>query len=182
MAVLAPDHRESRQRADRLQRAIDPRRDALGIRRDGGEHHVDVRRASGVSQPSSASGIHPRVGSSIAYRNDGGDGVLGAGFSLAGPPAIKRCPSGIAQDGEIRRVRYDGHDKLGLDGQRLVPVGQRPGIIEYRRFPETFVKVVGHYPPRGAPQVETRGPRALAPLVRELQILQRTPHLWGSMP
>ncbi|MGK3962803.1 RHS repeat-associated core domain-containing protein [Sorangium sp. So ce118] len=95
-------------------------------------------------------GVGPRL--QLVYRSDGGDGVLGAGFSLAGLSAITRCPSNLAQDGEIRGVRYDGDDKLCLDGQRLVPVGQGPGTIEYRMFPDTFVKVVGHYPPgEGAP-------------------------------
>ncbi|WP_437829842.1 RHS repeat-associated core domain-containing protein [Sorangium sp. So ce1153] len=95
-------------------------------------------------------GVGPRI--QLVYRSDGGDGVLGAGFSLAGLSAITRCPSSLAQDGEIRGVRYDGDDKLCLDGQRLVPVGQGSGTIEYRTFPDTFVKVVGHYPPGdGAP-------------------------------
>ncbi|WP_437653680.1 RHS repeat-associated core domain-containing protein [Sorangium sp. So ce1182] len=95
-------------------------------------------------------GVGPRI--QLVYRSDGGDGVLGAGFSLAGLSAITRCPSNLAQDGEIRGVRYDRDDKLCLDGQRLVPVGQGSGTIEYRTFPETFVKVVGHYPPGdGAP-------------------------------
>ncbi|XYH93819.1 RHS repeat-associated core domain-containing protein [Sorangium sp. So ce1128] len=95
-------------------------------------------------------GVGPRI--QLVYRSDGGDGVLGAGFSLAGLSAITRCPSNLAQDGEIRGVRYDADDKLCLDGQRLVPVGQGPGTIEYRTFPDTFVKVVGHYPPGdGAP-------------------------------
>ncbi|MGK3959481.1 RHS repeat-associated core domain-containing protein [Sorangium sp. So ce118] len=90
-------------------------------------------------------GVGPRI--QLVYRSDGGDGVLGAGFSLAGLSAISRCPSNLAQDGEIRGVRYDADDKLCLDGQRLVPVGQGPRTIEYRTFPDTFVKVVGHYPP-----------------------------------
>ncbi|XXT16045.1 RHS repeat-associated core domain-containing protein [Sorangium sp. So ce429] len=95
-------------------------------------------------------GVGPRI--QLVYRSDGGDGVLGAGFSLAGLSAITRCPSSLAQDGEIRGVRYDRDDKLCLDGQRLVPVGQGSGTIEYRTFPDTFVKVVGHYPPGdGAP-------------------------------
>ncbi|WP_437734434.1 RHS repeat-associated core domain-containing protein [Sorangium sp. So ce1335] len=100
----------------------------------------------------SRAGMGPRL--QLVYRSDGGDGVLGAGFSIAGLSAITRCPSTLAQDGEIRGVRYDGEDTLCLDGQRLVPVGQAPGIIEYRTFPDTFVKVVGHYPPEGAAPAE----------------------------
>ncbi|WP_437685624.1 RHS repeat-associated core domain-containing protein [Sorangium sp. So ce176] len=100
----------------------------------------------------SRAGMGPRL--QLVYRSDAGDGVLGAGFSIAGLSAITPCPSNLAQDGEIRGVRYDGEDKLCLDGQRLVPVGEGPGTIEYRTFPDTFVKVVGHYPPEEAAPAE----------------------------
>ncbi|XWJ68823.1 RHS repeat-associated core domain-containing protein [Sorangium cellulosum] len=100
----------------------------------------------------SRAGMGPRL--QLVYRSDAGEGVLGAGFAVAGLSAITRCPSTLAQDGEIRGVRYDGEDKLCLDGQRLVPVGQARGIIEYRTFPDTFVKVVGHYPPEEAAPAE----------------------------
>ncbi|WP_437877018.1 FG-GAP-like repeat-containing protein [Sorangium sp. So ce513] len=100
----------------------------------------------------SRAGMGPRL--QLVYRSDAGDGVLGAGFSIAGLSAITRCPKNLAQDGEIRGVRYDGEDALCFDGQRLVPVGEAPGIIEYRTFPDTFVKVVGHYPPEGAAPAE----------------------------
>ncbi|WP_437605689.1 RHS repeat-associated core domain-containing protein [Sorangium sp. So ce834] len=105
-----------------------------------------------LASPPSRAGVGPRI--ELVYRSDSdsGDGVLGAGFSIAGLSAIARCPKSLAQDGEIRGVRYDGDDALCLDGQRLVPVGQAPGTIEYRTFPDTLVKVVGHYPPKdGAP-------------------------------
>ncbi|WP_437620613.1 RHS repeat-associated core domain-containing protein [Sorangium sp. So ce1151] len=105
-----------------------------------------------LASPPSRAGMGPRI--QLAYRSDGGDGVLGLGFSIAGLSAIRRCPSTLAQDGEIRGVRYDGDDKLCLDGQRLVPVGQAPETIEYRTFPDTFVKVIGHYPPEGGAAAE----------------------------
>ncbi|MDC0682432.1 RHS repeat-associated core domain-containing protein [Sorangium atrum] len=106
--------------------------------------------AMDLATPPSRAGMGP--GLQIVYRSDGGDGVLGNGFSLTGLSAITPCPKSLAQDGEIRGVRYGGDDALCLDGQRLVPVGEGPGTIEYRTFPDTFVKVVGHYPPeRGAP-------------------------------
>ncbi|XXX72068.1 RHS repeat-associated core domain-containing protein [Sorangium sp. So ce134] len=67
------------------------------------------------------------------------------GFSIAGLSAIMRCPKDLAQDGEIRGVRYDAEDALCLDGKRLVVVGRSTGTIEFRTFPDTMVKVVGHY-------------------------------------
>ncbi|WP_437933510.1 RHS repeat-associated core domain-containing protein [Sorangium sp. So ce341] len=105
-----------------------------------------------LASPPSRAGVGPRI--ELVYRSDGGDGVLGAGFSIAGLSAITRCPKSLAQDGEIRGVRYDGDDALCLDGHRLVPVGEGPGIIEYRTFPESFVKVVGRYGPEGGAPAE----------------------------
>ncbi|AUX35802.1 MULTISPECIES: RHS repeat-associated core domain-containing protein [Sorangium] len=105
-----------------------------------------------LASPPSRVGMGPRI--ELAYRSDGGDGVLGAGFAVAGLSAITRCPKSLAQDGEIRGVRYDGDDALCLDGQRLVPVGEGPGTIEYRTFPDTFVKVVGHSASEGGAPAE----------------------------
>jgi len=51
----------------------------------------------------------------------------------------------MAQDGEIRSVRYDQRDALCLDGARLLPVGSRSGgVVEYRTFPDSFVKVLAY--------------------------------------
>src|SRR3954471_8663023 len=116
-----------------------------------------------VTMPGRA-GVEPQL--SLTYDSAGGDGVLGVGFSLGGLSAITRCPSNLASDGEIRGVRYDAADKLCLDGRRLIQVGQEPGIIEYRTLPDTFVKVIGHYPsgrdaPEGALSFEAHMPSGL---------------------
>jgi RHS repeat-associated protein len=89
--------------------------------------------------PPGAAGIQPSL--AITYDSASGDGMLGVGFSLTGLSAIARCPLTIAQDGQIRGVRYDQLDGLCLDGARLIPVGSSNGIVEYRTFPDTFVKV-----------------------------------------
>jgi RHS repeat-associated protein len=94
--------------------------------------------------PPGRGGIEPRL--ALTYRSSGGDGVLGAGFSLAGLSAITRCPRNLEQDGEIRRVRHDGSDKLCLDGTPLVVTSQSPGLIEYRTVPDIHSKVLGHEP------------------------------------
>src|SRR5262249_20809202 len=51
-----------------------------------------------------------------------------------------------AQDGAIREVRFDHVDRLCLDGNRLVVVGQGAGTLELRTFPDTFTRVVAHVP------------------------------------
>jgi len=81
---------------------------------------------------------------SLTYDSAGGNGVLGMGFSLSGASAITRCPSNLADDAEIRAVQDDAADKLCLDGKRLIKEGIAPGTVEYRTFPDTLVKVVGH--------------------------------------
>ena len=96
-----------------------------------------------VTVPGRAS-VEPQL--ALTYSSAGDDGVVGVGFSLAGLSSIARCAGNLADDGEIRGVRYDANDKLCLDGKRLVPVGQQPGLVEYRTLPDTFTKVVGHYP------------------------------------
>ncbi|NUQ79925.1 MAG: hypothetical protein HUU21_41020 [Polyangiaceae bacterium] len=96
-------------------------------------------------------GVEPTI--SLTYSSGGGNGVVGMGFAITGGSAITRCPSNLAQDGEIREVRYDRFDKLCLDGKPLVIVGKDSGIIEYRTKPDTHTKIIGHDPEdTGMPQ------------------------------
>jgi Salmonella virulence plasmid 65kDa B protein len=88
-------------------------------------------------------GVSPAL--SLIYDSAGGDGVLGMGFSLSGASAITRCPSNLADDGEIRAVHNDVDDKLCLDGKRLIKEGSAPGTVSYHTFPDTLVKVVFHF-------------------------------------
>ncbi len=96
-------------------------------------------------------GVQPEL--AITYSSGGGgDGALGAGFSLRGASAIIRCAKNLAQDGEIRGVRFDAEDKLCLDGMPLVLVDKGPGSFEYRTVPDSFARVIGHDPEgEGAP-------------------------------
>ena len=44
-------------------------------------------------------------------------------------------------------VNYDTGDMLCLDGKRLVPLGPaQSGVIEFRTFPDTFTRILGHLP------------------------------------
>ncbi len=90
-------------------------------------------------------GLEPAL--SLTYSSDaaGSSGILGAGFSLSGVSSITRCGSDLAQDGEIRGVRHDASDNLCWSGQRLVVTGTQPGLLEFRTFPDSFTKIVGHY-------------------------------------
>jgi RHS repeat-associated protein len=97
-----------------------------------------------VSPPGRA-GMEPHLG--LAYSSGGGDGVLGMGFSITGLSTITRCPANLAADGYIRGVRDDGEDKYCLDGKRLVPIHTGSKSVEYRTFPDTFARIIGHLGP-----------------------------------
>ncbi len=89
-------------------------------------------------------GMEPKL--SIVYNSASGQGVLGAGFSLAGLSSITRCPQNLAHDSDLRDLRFDSEDPLCLDGLRLIPIGESPGLIEYRTFPDRNIKIIGHFP------------------------------------
>ncbi|MFO0755161.1 MAG: FG-GAP-like repeat-containing protein [Byssovorax sp.] len=90
-------------------------------------------------------GVEPDL--ALTYNSEAvsNDGILGAGFSITGPAAVTRCASTLAEDGEIRAVRYDAADKLCWGGQRMVVVASAPGTLEFRTKPDSFTKIVGHY-------------------------------------
>lgn len=102
----------------------------------------DAALSMPLEVPPGRAGIEPSL--AVSYRSSGGDGLLGVGFSISGASAITRCPKTMAIDGEIRSVQYDTDDALCLDGTRLVIVAENDKIIEYRTFPDSQVKVIGH--------------------------------------
>ncbi|AUX38230.1 MULTISPECIES: RHS repeat-associated core domain-containing protein [Sorangium] len=106
-------------------------------------------------------GLEPRL--ALQFDSSAGEGVLGLGFSIAGLSALTRCPKDLSQDGEIWGVRYDAEDALCLDDKRLVAVGRAAGTIEYRTFPDTMVKVVGHYAAEGDAPAEALFFEAMMP-------------------
>ncbi|MEP7126454.1 MAG: SpvB/TcaC N-terminal domain-containing protein, partial [Byssovorax sp.] len=92
--------------------------------------------------PPGAAGMQPSL--AVTYSSASGDGMLGMGFSLTGLSAVTRCQRTVAQDSQLRSVRYDQDDALCLDGARLVQVGSSNGVVEYRTFPDSFVKVLAY--------------------------------------
>jgi len=68
--------------------------------------------------PPGRRGMAPQF--ALSYSSRGGNGIAGMGWSLSGLSSVHRCPSTLAQDGQIRPVQLDASDRLCLDGQRLV--------------------------------------------------------------
>ncbi|MBK9266191.1 MAG: VCBS repeat-containing protein [Polyangiaceae bacterium] len=93
--------------------------------------------------PPGRAGVEPSL--AVRYSSNGGDGVLGRGFSISGASAITRCPRTMAVDGEIREVDYSSDDARCLDGKRLVIVAQNGDSREYRTLPDTHVRVIEHF-------------------------------------
>lgn len=59
-------------------------------------------------------------GLSISYSTQGGNGLLGVGWSLMGLSAITPCSQLYSLYGSNTRVQFDENDALCLDGQRLI--------------------------------------------------------------
>lgn len=93
-------------------------------------YEIPIAVAPGVK------GIQPNL--AMVYNSQGGNGLLGVGWSLKGLSAISRCGSNIATDGVKGGVYLDGRDKFCLDGQRLINIGGS----EYRTQTETWQKIV----------------------------------------
>ena len=74
-----------------------------------------------IEVPPGTNGFQPQI--SIAYNSQGGFGVLGQGWDIAGTSAISRGPQNHYHDGATLRtktIQLDLNDCLYLDGQRLI--------------------------------------------------------------
>ncbi|MCL5060983.1 MAG: hypothetical protein M1449_11225 [Candidatus Thermoplasmatota archaeon] len=97
-----------------------------------------------IATPPGTAGIEPKL--SLAYNSQGGNGLLGMGWSLAGLSVIHRCPKTVVQDGVLGGVNYDANDRYCLDGQRLVAVSGAYGAdaTEYRTETESHSRIVSY--------------------------------------
>jgi hypothetical protein len=74
-------------------------------------YQVPIRIAPGIA------GVEPKL--AFAYNSQGGNGIMGVGWSLTGLSAIMRCPQTIAQDGTHGTISLATGDRFCLDGKRL---------------------------------------------------------------
>lgn len=87
-------------------------------------------------------GMQPNI--SVNYSSQGGNGILGMGFSVSGASAISRCARTVAHDGRIGGVQYsETNDRLCLDGQRLLAVSGAYGAsgTQYRTEMDNFARI-----------------------------------------
>jgi len=95
-----------------------------------------------IQVPPGVAGMEPKL--ELVYNSQGGNGLLGMGWSLSGLSAITRCPRTMAVDGVRGGVNYDMNDRYCLDGQRLILVSGSYGVAgsEYRTELDGFSKIV----------------------------------------
>lgn len=95
-----------------------------------------------LAVPPGIAGMQPRL--AFAFNSQGGNGLLGQGWSLEGLGVVHRCPRTLAQDGVRGSVNFDGNDRFCLDGQRLVRVAGTEGAAgsEYRTERDSFSRIV----------------------------------------
>jgi hypothetical protein len=73
-----------------------------------------------IECPSGINGQQPQI--SLVYNSQGGNGIAGWGFNIAGLSAITRAPQTIYSDGTTSGIKNTSVDKYALDGNRLVVV------------------------------------------------------------
>jgi hypothetical protein len=97
-----------------------------------------------IQVPPGTAGIEPKL--ALSYNSQGGNGLLGMGWSLSGLSAISRCPRTMAQDGVRGAVNYDNNDRYCLDGQRLIAIQGADGAdgTEYRTELDSFAKIMSY--------------------------------------
>ncbi len=98
-----------------------------------------------IAVPPGTAGMEPKL--ALGYSSQGGNGLLGVGWSLSGLSAITRCPRTIAQDGVNGGVNYDANDRFCLDGQRLVAItgsNYSAAGTEYRTERESYTKIISY--------------------------------------
>ena len=104
-----------------------------------------------LTVPPGRAGVAPAL--ALSYSSNGGDGPLGAGWSLSGLSRVDRC-SNTARDGVVRPVEGSARDRFCLDGARLVEVGASAlcaGGVEYRAQEDNFARVVACEPDADGP-------------------------------
>ncbi len=90
-----------------------------------------------IEVPSGLAGMTPRI--SLVYNSQGGNDILGKGWSINGLSSISRTGTNYYHENFIDGIDFDLNDKFQLDNNRLIPIS---GGTEYRTAYETFSKII----------------------------------------
>ncbi|MCB0113824.1 MAG: hypothetical protein KDD84_07030, partial [Caldilineaceae bacterium] len=102
-----------------------------------------VYRIPLVASPGTA-GIQPDL--ALVYNSQGGDGIAGVGWSVAGLSAIGRCPTTVERNGSPDPVDFDDSDLFCLDGQPLLALDGTYGAngTEYRTEIDNLSRIISY--------------------------------------
>ncbi|MCF0072129.1 FG-GAP-like repeat-containing protein [Dyadobacter sp. CY261] len=105
-----------------------------------------------IAVPPGTNGVVPQV--SIVYNSQGGTGIAGYGWSIAGLSAITRAPQNNYFDGSVSAVDLSTADRFMLDGSRLILKQGTYGAAnsEYGTETENFAKVTAYGTAGGGPE------------------------------
>lgn len=78
-----------------------------------------------IQVPPGTGGMQPQL--SLNYSSQGGNGILGQGFSISGIPSITREGATIARDGFSGAVNYDANDRFEIEGNRIINIDSEEG-------------------------------------------------------
>ena len=79
-----------------------------------------------IAVPPGINGVVAQV--SLAYNSQGGNGIAGYGWNIAGVSAITRIPSTKFHNNNVGTINYNLSDNYALDGQRLVVKSGTNGV------------------------------------------------------
>lgn len=102
-------------------------------------YSIPILAAGGVA------GITPSL--SLAYNSNGGNGVVGLGWSMQGLSAVTRCGKSYFHDGQVRPVKLNGEDRFCLNGQRLFAVGNQTyggNGTQYKTEIDNYLVITSH--------------------------------------
>jgi RHS repeat-associated protein len=148
-----------------------------------------------ITIPPGVSGIAPNL--SLVYTSQGGDGLAGQGWELAGLSMIHRCPQNRIEDGFTRPMHVNDDDAICIDGKRLFR-GTTTGsdttftlestdfsTITQSSVDQSFTVVtktgeIRHYGSSGATQMALPNPAAPLTSVIVMWALDRVEDAWGN--
>jgi len=113
-----------------------------------------------IDLPQGVGGLTPQL--ALVYNSQGGNGLLGMGWSLSGLSGISRSGKTIYHDGKVEGIQFNNTDNYVLDGQRLMSVNA--GKTEYRTEVESFMRILPQQIVGGEPtwfKVQTKSGQTL---------------------